>query len=69
MTRVRCGSSDAGMLRENSVSRRQVLKFERAGLVRRVKIPGLRAGRYDADESAALVPSRPCGCSRAAECR
>jgi hypothetical protein len=41
--------------RKLGVSESQVLKFERAGLLRRVKIPGLRAVRYDADESAALA--------------
>lgn len=41
--------------RKLGVSESQVLKFERNRLLRRVKIPGLRAVRYDADESAALA--------------
>jgi len=37
------------------VSESQVLKFERQGLLTRIELPGLRAVRYDARETAQLA--------------
>ena len=40
-----------------SVSESQVLKFERAGVLRSVRLPGIRAVRYVASEVEALAMS------------
>jgi hypothetical protein len=39
------------------VSESQVLKFERAGLLRKIPIPGIRATRYTADNVHSLAQS------------
>ena len=38
-----------------AVSESQILKWERAGLLHRIPIPGIRATRYDAAEVDALA--------------